>query len=128
MGCWPSAAYRSCRGRATAISSGGLTDAAAGGAADGAGFCLKNGIHRARAVRPQSHLHREGAAILNGNRLLTVFPRADRYREASSQPLGAPKYGGCLPRAGLRSSGRTMHRDQPLIKVRSQDPNSPEID
>ncbi len=114
----------SCPGDAIAIEPGASIEAAVAAAADGAVFCLKNGIHRAQAVRPRprQHFNGEDATILNGSRLLTAFQREDRYWVASSQPQGAPKYGECLPSAPACDRPDALFiDDRPLTKVVSKD-------
>jgi hypothetical protein len=113
-----------CPRGAIAIEPGASIQAAVAAAADGAVFCLKNGIHRAQAVRPRprQHFNGEGATILNGSRLLTAFQREDRYWVASSQPQRTPRHGECLPSAPACDRPDALFiDDQPLTKVASKD-------
>ena len=108
---------------AIVIEPGASIQAAAAAAADGAVFCLKNGIHRAQAVRPRprQHFNGEGATILNGSRLLTAFQRDGRYWVASSQPQNAPRHGECLRSAPACDRPDALFiDDQPLTKVLSK--------
>jgi parallel beta-helix repeat protein len=114
----------SCPQDAIAIEPGVSIEAAITKGGEGAVFCLKNGIHRMQAVRPQArqHFYGEGATILNGSRLLTAFEREDRYWVASSQPLIAPKHGECLPSAPACDRPDALFiDDQPLTKVLNKD-------
>jgi hypothetical protein len=69
----------SCPPNAIAIEPGALIQATVDLAGDGAAFCLKNGIHRAQAVRPRpkQRFYGEGQTVLNGSRLLTGFRREE---------------------------------------------------
>ena len=113
----------SCPRDAIAIEPGASIQAAVEAAADGAVFCLKNGIHRARTIRPRprQQFNGEGATILNGSRLLTTFRREGRYWVASSRPQGIPKHGECLPTAPACDRPDALFiDDQPLTKVLSK--------
>jgi hypothetical protein len=114
----------SCPRDAIAIEPGASIQAAVEAAADGAVFCLKNGIHRARTIRPRprQQFNGEGATILNGSRLLTTFRREGRYWVASSRPQGIPKHGECLPTAPACDRPDALFiDDQPMARVVSKD-------
>jgi hypothetical protein len=114
----------SCPRGAIAIEPGASIEAAVEGAADRAVFCLKNGIHRAQAIRPRPRQHflGEGATILNGSRLLTDFQREGRYWVVASQFLSVPKHGECLPSAPACDRPDALFiDDKPLTKVLSKD-------
>jgi parallel beta-helix repeat protein len=66
-------------------------------AAEGAAFCLKNGIHRMQAIRPRNGqaFYGEGHTILNGSRQLTSFTREGRFWVANEQEHAWPKQGVC---------------------------------
>src|SRR5258708_6951247 len=77
----------SCPRDAIAIVPGASIQATVDRAGDGAAFCLKNGVHRAQAVRPRSkqRFYGEGHTALNGNRLLADFRLERGYWGVSSQ-------------------------------------------
>jgi parallel beta-helix repeat protein len=114
----------SCPRGAIGIEPAASIEATVESAADGAVFCLKNGIHRAQAVRPRprQHFYGEGATILNGSRLLTDFRREGRYWVASSQPQQLAKHGECLPSApGCDRPDAVFVDDNPLTKASSKE-------
>lgn len=89
-------------------------------AGEGATFCLKNGVHRAQAIRPRSkqRFYGEGHAVLNGSRQLADFKREGVYWVASSQFHPAPKHGECLPSAPTCNRPEALFiDDRPLTKV-----------
>jgi hypothetical protein len=113
----------SCPINAIAIEPGALTQATVDLAGDGAAFCLKNGIHRAQAVRPRpkQRFYGEGQTVLNGSRLLTGFRREEGYWAVSSQLQRRPKHGECLPSAPTCNQPEALFiDDRPLIKVSSK--------
>jgi parallel beta-helix repeat protein len=91
----------SCPHGAIAVEPGASIQAAVDLAGEGAVFCLKNGSHRAQAVRPKARqrFYGEGSTVLNGSRVLTGFSRELHYWVASSQLQLVPKHGECLPSA-----------------------------
>jgi hypothetical protein len=113
----------SCPLNAIAIEPGALIQATVDLAGDGAALCLKNGIHRAQAVRPRpkQRFYGEGQTILNGSRLLTGFRREESYWVASSQLRRSPKHGECLPSAPICNQPEALFLDdRPLTKVSSK--------
>lgn len=113
-----------CPPGATAVAPGASIQAAVDRAADGAVFCLKNGVHRAQQVRPRSHQHfiGEGRAVLNGSRLLTNFSREGRYWVATGQWQRGQKHGECeraTPACDLPEG--VFIDDAPLNQVLSKD-------
>jgi hypothetical protein len=112
-----------CPRNAIAIEPGALTQVTVDRAGDGAAFCLKNGIHRAQAVRPRprQRFYGEGRTVLNGSRLLTGFSREEGYWAASSQLQRRPKHGQCLPSAPLCNEPHALFiDDRPLARVSSK--------
>jgi hypothetical protein len=114
----------SCPRDAIAVEPGASIEATVELADDGAVFCLKNGIHRAQAVRPRprQRFYGEGRTILNGSQLVADFTREGRYWVASSQFQPGPKHGECLPSApacGLPEG--VFIDDKPLNQVLSKD-------
>ena len=118
------ASSSSCPKGAIAVEPGASIQAAVDFAGDGAVFCLKNGIHRAQAVRPRpkQRFYGEGRTILNGSRLLADFRREGRYWTASSQLRRGPKHGECLPIAPACNQPEALFiDDRPLTRVLSKD-------
>ena len=92
--------------------------------ADGATFCLKNGIHRMQAIRPKpgQSFYGEGQTVLNGGRLLTAFSRDGRYWVAGGQGQRGRKFGECakeFPACNLPDG--LFIDDKPLAQVLSKD-------
>jgi hypothetical protein len=113
----------SCPLNAIVIEPGALIQATADLAGDGAAFCLKNGIHRAQAVRPRpkQRFYGEGQTVLNGSRLLTGFRREEDYWAVSSQLRRSPKHGECLPSAPICDQPEALFiDDRPLTRVSSK--------
>ena len=114
----------SCPHDAIAVEPGASIQAAVDFAGDGAVFCLRNGIHRAQAVRPRpkQRFYGEGRTILNGSRLLADFRREGGYWTVSSQLRRGPKHGECLPTAPACNQPEALFiDDMPLTKVLSKD-------
>jgi Right handed beta helix region len=114
----------SCPHDAIAVEPGASIQAAVDFAGDGAVFCLRNGIHRAQAVRPRpkQRFYGEGRTILNGSRLLADFRREGGYWTVSSQLRRGPKHGECLPTAPACNQPEALFiDDRPLTKVLSKD-------
>jgi hypothetical protein len=113
---------------ATAIEPGASIQAAVDIVGDGGVFCIKNGVHRAQAVRPKrgQYFYGEGAAVLNGSKLLGGFKREDRYWVATSQLQQLGKHGECLPSApACDQPDAVFVDDKPLTKVASKDALGP---
>jgi hypothetical protein len=113
----------SCPHEAIGIKPGAAIQAAVDFAGDGAVFCLKNGIHRAQAVRPRpkQRFYGEGQTVLNGSRLLTGFRREEGYWAVRSQLQRGPKHGECLPSAPTCNQPEALFiDDRPLTKVSSK--------
>jgi hypothetical protein len=113
-----------CPSGAIAVEQGASIQAAVDSAGEGAAFCLKNGIHRAQAVRPRSgqRFYGEGRSILNGSRLLTNFSPEGRYWVASGQSQRGRKNGECAPAApACNLPERVFIDDKPLNQVLSKD-------
>lgn len=114
----------SCPSNAIAIEPGSSIQAMADRAGDGALFCLKNGIHRAEAVRPRpgQRFHGEGKAVLNGSRLLTDFRRDGDGWSVSSLRQPSRRHGECLPSAPICNLPEALFiDDKPLARVASRD-------
>ena len=114
----------SCPRDAIAVVPGASIQAAVDFAGDGAAFCLRNGIHRAQAIRPRpkQRFYGEGSTILNGSRLLASSWREGGYWVASSQFRRGPKHGECLPSAPACNQPEALFLDdRPLTRVMSKD-------
>ena len=100
-----------------------MIQAAVDFAGDGAVFCLKNGIHRAQAVRPRpgQRFYGEGQTVLNGSRLLTGFRREEALLGGEQPTPARPKHGECLPSAPVCDQPEALFiDDRPLTKVLSK--------
>jgi parallel beta-helix repeat protein len=114
----------SCPDGAIEVEPGASIQAAVDFAGDGAVFCLKNGIHRAQAVRPlpRQRFYGEGHTVLNGSRLLTGFRREGDYWTVSIRLPRGPKHGECLSTAPTCNQPEALFiDDKPLAKVLSKD-------
>ena len=114
----------SCPLDAIAVEPGNSIQSAVDRAGVGAVFCLKKGIHRVQAVRPQAgqRFHGEGETVLNGSLLLDGFRREGRYWLVNSQLQRVPKHGECLPSAPACGQPQAVFiDDKPLTKVLSKD-------
>jgi hypothetical protein len=114
----------SCPRDAIAIERGNSIQAAVDRSGEGAVFCLKNGIHRAQAVRPQGgqRFYGEGETILNGSLLLDGFRREGRHWVANSRLQRIPKHGKCLPSAPACDQPQAVFfDDKPLTRVPNKD-------
>jgi parallel beta-helix repeat protein len=114
----------SCPFDAIAVEPGNSIQAAVDFAGEGATFCLKNGVHRAQAVRPRTgqFFYGEGETVLNGSRLLDGFRREERFWVANSQLQRVPKHGECLPSAPACDQPEAVFiDDKPLTKVLSKE-------
>src|SRR5512146_645349 len=91
-------AERSCPAGAIVIAPDASIQAAVDRAGDGAVFCLKNGIHRAQAIRPRARQRfvGEGQAVLNGSNLVAGFQREGRYWVAANPFQPGRQHGECL--------------------------------
>jgi hypothetical protein len=113
----------SCPADATAIAPGAVIQEAVDRAGDNALLCLKNGVHRAQAIRPRSgqHFYGEGQTVLNGSRLLTGFRREGEYWVTGVQLPVYPKHGECLPSAPFCNHPEAVFLDdRPLTRVSSK--------
>ena len=114
---------RSCPAGAIAIEPGASIQAAVDRAGAGAVLCLKNGIHRAQAVRPRARQHfvGEGHTVLNGSNLVTGFRREGRYWVAANPFQPGRQHGECLPSAPTCDRPQTLFIDnRPLVKAQSR--------
>ncbi|MCA6114373.1 right-handed parallel beta-helix repeat-containing protein [Bradyrhizobium sp. WSM 1738] len=114
----------SCPLDAIAIEPGSSIQAAVDISGEGAVFCLKEGIHRAQAVRPRPGqiFYGESGTVLNGSRLLDGFRREKNYWVANSQLQRIPRHGECLPSAPACDQPEAVFiDDKPLTKVLSKD-------
>lgn len=112
-----------CPFNAIAIEPGASIQATVDLAGDGTAFCLKNGIHRAQAVRPRprQRFYGEGGTVLNGSRLLNGFRREGGYWAVTSPLQRGPKHGECLPSAPTCDRPEALFiDDRPLTKVSSK--------
>jgi hypothetical protein len=113
----------SCPDNAIAITPGSLIQDAVERAGQGAVFCLKNGVHRAQAIRPRpgQRFYGEGQTVLNGSRLLTGFQRKGDHWAVATQLQRLRKHGECLPTAPLCSQPEAMFIDnKPLTRTSSK--------
>lgn len=111
-----------CPREALAIEPGAPIQVAVDAAGDGAVFCLKNGVHRAQAIRPRSgqRFVGEGRTILNGSRLLAGFRRDGRYWVVDSRLFARPAHGECLPAFPMCNRPEALFvDDRPLTRVQS---------
>lgn len=109
-----------CPPRTISVEPGASIPAAVDAAAEGAAFCLKNGVHRVQVIRPKrgQSFYGEGQTILNGSRLLTSFSREERYWVASGQEQRGGQHGKCakeFPACGLPEG--FFIDDKPLAQV-----------
>lgn len=110
----------SCPTNAIGIAPGTLIQEAVDQAGENAVLCLKNGVHRAQAIRPRSgqRFYGEGQTVLNGSRQLTDFKRqGDHWTVKLRLPLRRP-HGECLPSAPLCNHPEAVFiDDRPLTRV-----------
>jgi hypothetical protein len=109
-----------CPPGAIAVAPGTSIQAAVDSAGEHATFCLKNGIHRMQAIRPQrgQTFHGEGRTILNGSRLLTEFIREGPYWVATGQMQRGQVRGECASYAPACSRPEAVFiDDMPLEQV-----------
>jgi hypothetical protein len=114
----------SCPLDAIVIEPGNSIQAAVDLAGEGAVFCLKQGVHRAQAVRPRAGqmFYGESGTVLNGSRLLDDFRREKNYWVANSQLQHLARHGECLPSAPACDQPEAVFiDDKPLTKVFSRD-------
>ena len=112
-----------CPPDAIAVEPGASIQAAVDSAGDGATFCLKNGVHRAQAVRPRpgQRFYGEAQTVLNGSQLLAGFRREGGYWVASRQLRPRRKHGECLPSAPICNQPEALFiDDRPLTRVSSK--------
>lgn len=112
-----------CPSNAIAIEPGTLIQAVADRAGVGASFCLKNGTHRAQAVRPlpKQQFYGEGRTVLNGSRLLTGFRREENFWAVNIRLQPSRKHGECLPSAPACNQPEALFvDDRPLTRVGSK--------
>lgn len=89
----------------------------------GTTFCIKPGVHRLRrplVPRSGDRFVGEGAAVLNGSKLLVSFTRDGNAWVASRQGQQNPIVGGvCAPRtySGCRYANHVFVDDRPLRRV-----------
>lgn len=110
----------SCPANATAIAPGAPIQEMVDRAGDNASLCLKNGVHRAQAIRPRSgqHFYGEGKTVLNGSQLLTGFRREGEYWATRFQLPARRTHGECLPSAPFcRHPEAVFVDDRPLTRV-----------
>jgi hypothetical protein len=114
----------SCPLGAIAVEPGASIQGAVDSAGDGKVFCLKNGMHRAQAVRPRpgQSFYGEGRSVLNGSKLLTNFSCEGRYWVASGQVRRGRKHGECVSDAPACNLPEGVFiDDKPLQQVLSKD-------
>jgi hypothetical protein len=109
-----------CPANAIAVAPGTSIQDAVDRVGENASLCLKNGIHRAQAIRPRSgqRFYGEGQTVLNGSRLLTDFRRqGDQWTAKVQLPLRR-KHGECLPSAPFCNYPEAVFvDDRPLTRV-----------
>lgn len=112
-----------CPPNAIAIKPGMVIQAVVDRAGAGAAFCLKNGVHRAQAVRPlpKQRFYGEGQTVLNGSRLLTGFGRDENVWAVNIRLQPSRKHGECLPSAPICDQPEALFvDDRPLTRVPSK--------
>jgi parallel beta-helix repeat protein len=114
----------SCPYDAIALEPGESIQGAVDLAGEGAVFCLKKGVHKTQAIRPQARqaFYGESGTVLNGSQLVEGFTRENRYWVAKSQLQDAARHGECLPSApDCNQPEAVFIDDKPLTKVSSKD-------
>jgi Right handed beta helix region len=109
-----------CPANAIAIAPGDPIQEAVNRAGKGALLCLKNGVHRAQAIRPWpgQRFYGEGQTVLNGSRLLTGFRRENQYWVVNSQLVRRRRHGECQPSAPFCDQPETVFiDDRPLTNA-----------
>jgi len=109
-----------CPSDAIAVEPGTLIQIVADRAGAGASLCLKNGIHRAQAVRPlaKQKFYGEGRSVLNGSRVLTGFRREESFWVLNIALQRSRKHGECLPSAPICNQPEAVFiDDRPLIRL-----------
>ncbi len=112
-----------CPSSAIAIEPGTLIQAVVDGAGVGAAFCLKNGVHRAQAVRPlpKQKFYGEGQTVLNGSRVLTGFRQEGNFWILNIPLQSSRKHGECLPSAPICNQPEALFiDDRPLTRLPSK--------
>ena len=112
-----------CPANTIAIEPGTLIQAVVERAGIGASFCLKNGVHRAQAVRPlpKQKFYGEGRTVMNGSRVLTGFRREESFWVLNIQLQGSRKHGECLPSAPICDRPEALFiDDRPLTRLPSR--------
>jgi hypothetical protein len=109
-----------CPANAIGIAAGTPIQDAVDRAGENASLCLKNGIHRAQAIRPRSgqRFYGEGQTVLNGSLLLTDFMRQGGHWTARVQLPLRRKHGECLNSAPFCNYPEMVFiDDRPLTRV-----------
>lgn len=112
--------HASCPPNAIAVEPGTLIQTVVDRAGAGASLCLKNGIHRAQAVRPLAgqKFYGEGQSVLNGSRVLTGFRREESFWVLNIGLQRSRRHGECLPSAPVCNQPEAVFiDDRPLVRL-----------
>lgn len=114
----------SCPLGAIAVEPGNSIQSAVDLSGEGAVFCLKQGIHRAQAIRPRARqmFYGEIGTVLNGSLLVNGFARETNYWVAKSRLQRVPRHGECIRHAPACDQPQAVFiDDKPLTKALSKD-------
>ena len=114
----------SCPLGAIAVEPGSSIQSTVDGSGEGAVLCLKQGIHRAQAIRPRARqmFYGETGTILNGSLPVNGFARETNYWVAKSRLQRVPRHGECIRGVPACDQPQAVFIDgKPLTKAPSKD-------
>ncbi len=120
-----SAAQAACPAGAIQVTPGANLQNIVARAPLGASFCLREGEHRMKSVQPKKNqkFYGQGAAILNGSRLITAFTREGKFWVANNQTQEGFRHAGdqCLPGRPRCDHPEAFYiNNRPLLAVASK--------